>query len=184
MHWDQTEVSPPTRTNRLSCTIFLKLELWTPSVCTVQAYICMYVKIIYTQISCTYIHIYFFLNFLLMAVPFLACVFTHISLNSWPLSCSLYFETNFKKEKKITGKIPLLMQDSESLQPAWSPFFVLSTVSGYWFAIESEEQGVCVFIFKRVLRRREAVSQEQRDCRSTGSLKTCGFHSKSLWLTD
>lgn len=40
------------------CTIFLKLELWTPSICTVQTYICMYVKIIYTQISCTYIHIY------------------------------------------------------------------------------------------------------------------------------
>lgn len=119
-----------------------------------------------------------------MAVPFLACVFTHLSLNSWPLFCSLYFETNFKKEKKITGKIPLLMQDSESLQPAWfPPFFVLSTVSGYWFAIESEEQGMYVFIFKRVLRRRKAVSEEQLDCRSIGSLKTCGLHSKSLWLT-
>lgn len=90
-------------------------------------YVCMYVKIIYTQISCTYIHIYFFLNFILMAVPFLACVFTHLSRNSWPLSCSLYFETNFKKEKKNTGKIPLLMKDSKSLQPAWVFFPFL-----YW----------------------------------------------------
>lgn len=69
-----------------------------------------------------------------MAVPFLACVFTHLSLNSWPLSCSFYFETNLKRKKKNTGKIPLLMKDSKSLRPAWV-FFPFCIEYGFWLLV-------------------------------------------------
>lgn len=119
-----------------------------------------------------------------MAVPFLACVFTHLSLNSWPLSCSLYFEANFKNEKKNYRENTSPHAELRKFTTCLVPLFFCVEYS-FWLlvCIESEEQGMYVFIFKRVLRRRKAFSQEQLDCRSTGSLKTYGLHSKSLWLT-
>lgn len=139
----------------------------------------MYVKIIYTQISCTYIHIYFFLNFILMAEPFLACVFTHLSLNSWPLSCSLYFETNFKKEKKkIQGKYLSSWRTRKVYNLlGFSSLSVLSTASGCWFAIESEERGVsCLYP--------QEGAEEEKGCLSSGtaaeSLKTYSLDCKSF----
>lgn len=114
-----------------------------------------------------------------MAEPFLACVFTHLSLNSWPLSCSLYFETNFKKEKKNTGKIPLLMKDSKSLQPAWVflPFCI--------------EYGIWLSVCHRVWGARSVVSLSSGGCwggerlfpksgEAAGSLKTYSLDCKSF----
>lgn len=92
-----------------------------------------------------------------MAVPFLACVFTHLSLELMiSLLLSLYFETNFKKEKNFTGKIPPHEGLEKFKQPAWVfLFFVLDEDFGPWVAIESEEQGAVSFSFKRLLGRRK-----------------------------
>lgn len=102
-------------------------------------------------------------------------MFLHTFTDSWSLSCSLYFETNFKKEKKLQGKYLSSWRTRKVYNLlGFSPFFVSSTVSGSWFATESEEQGVwCLCL--------QEGAEEEKGCFSRAvRLRVCR-ESKDPW---